>query len=297
MQGHGLGFVAVRQGVGETQGQFRVRAAPDRHEDSPDLGRAALLDDGDVAGRVADDLVDRRREDGGLGSGPGVRRSAGPAEHDQVRVQLRRRFDDAFRGSPPDPNDGVDRHALRRVVEDLLQQPSGLAGPCRAVAQRRSLGNLDDAEDIQHARPAVHQRRADADQFLGGERVGDGNEILDGSGVRVIGPPRRPFGPVGPRPGGRRGSRPAAPPRAACSTRYGLRSSNSRACRSTVLGLLFGEVPVLDHQATDAAEVDRDERGHETLEFEVAEADRDEQVVEDASPQVVGEVEGGHGVG
>ena len=60
VQDHDRGVVAVGQGVGEAQRQLGVRAAADRDEDPPDLAGAALLDDGDVARRVADDLVDRR---------------------------------------------------------------------------------------------------------------------------------------------------------------------------------------------------------------------------------------------
>ena len=46
--------------VGEAEGQLRVGPAADRHEDPPDLLRAALLDDGDVARRRSNDFIDRR---------------------------------------------------------------------------------------------------------------------------------------------------------------------------------------------------------------------------------------------
>ncbi len=46
--------------VGEADRQLRVGTAADRHQDTLDLARAALLDDRDVARRLADDLVDRR---------------------------------------------------------------------------------------------------------------------------------------------------------------------------------------------------------------------------------------------
>ncbi len=173
VQGHDLRLVAVGQGVGEAQRQLGVRAAADRHEDAADLRRAALLDHRDVARRVANDLVDGRREDRCLGSGPGRRGLAAPAEDDQVGVEFRRRLDDALGGAPPDANDRMDRDAFGGVVEDSLQQPAGLAGLRRALAQRRFLRDLHDPEDGQHARPAVHQRSADPHQLLGGQRVGN----------------------------------------------------------------------------------------------------------------------------
>ena len=129
------------------------------------VGPPCLID-GDVARRVADDLVDRRRED---------RRSARPAWRAGLPAQpktirsassSRRGLDDALGGAPPDPDDGVDRHAFRGVVEDALQQPAGLAGTGGAFAERRALGHLDDAEDGEAAGLAVHQRGADPDQLL-----------------------------------------------------------------------------------------------------------------------------------
>ena len=57
------GTVEARDRVGVPDRELGVRAAADRHEDALDVLRAALLDDGDVARRVAHDLVDGRRED------------------------------------------------------------------------------------------------------------------------------------------------------------------------------------------------------------------------------------------
>ena len=92
--------------IREPQRELRVRAAAHRHEDPPDLPRATLLDDGDVARGLADDLVDRRREDG---HALAVATRAGlpaPAEDDQIRLALGGRLDDALRGVPPDAHDG-----------------------------------------------------------------------------------------------------------------------------------------------------------------------------------------------
>ena len=54
--------VAVRDRVREPERQLRVRAAAHGDEDPPDLLRAPLLDDRDVARRLADDLVDGGRD-------------------------------------------------------------------------------------------------------------------------------------------------------------------------------------------------------------------------------------------
>ena len=138
--------------VGVAQGELGVRAAADRDEDPPDLLRAALLDDRDVARRVADDLVDGRREDrrAALPSRAG-RRLAAPAEDDQVGLLLGGRLDDPLGGVPADPDDRVDRRPVGREVEDALEQPPGLAGAGRALGERHALGHLDDPERRQLA--------------------------------------------------------------------------------------------------------------------------------------------------
>jgi hypothetical protein len=82
VQGHDLAAAVAGQRIRELEGQLGMRTAADWHQDSPYLGRAALFDDGDVAGRIAHDLVDRRAEDRRLRSGLGRRRLAAPAEDD-----------------------------------------------------------------------------------------------------------------------------------------------------------------------------------------------------------------------
>ena len=154
---------------------------------------------------------------------PGLGVDGLPPQPKTIRsdVELGRRLDDALGGAPADADDGVDRDAFGGVVEDALQQPAGLAGLRRAFAERRPLRHLDDAEDGQAAGPAVHQRGADADQLLGGQRVGDRDQDPDGSGGRVIGlpspvaaPPRAPRGPAA------AASVPAALPAAACRAAF-----------------------------------------------------------------------------
>ena len=153
--------VVAGDGVGVAQGELGVRAAADRDEDALDRPRAALLDDGDVARGVADDLVDGRRED----RRPGLVARAGlaaPAEDDEVRFLLGGRLDDALGGMAADPDERVDRRAARGVVEDALEQPAGMAGPGRALGQRHPLGDLHDAERRQLAVARVQHGRADA---------------------------------------------------------------------------------------------------------------------------------------
>ena len=160
--------------------------------------------------RTTSSIVGEKTE--ACGPGPGRRRLAAPAEDDQVRVQLRRGLDDALGGAPSDADDGVDGHALRGVVEHPLQQPAGLAGARGALAQRRSLRHLDDAEHGQDAGPAIHQRGAEADQLLGGQRVRDRDQDprrkrraghragFSGARARARVPrPRRPAPAAGPR--------------------------------------------------------------------------------------------------
>ena len=54
---------ALRQVAADPHRQLGVRPSANRHEDRLDLVQAALLDDGDVARRLAHDRVDGRRED------------------------------------------------------------------------------------------------------------------------------------------------------------------------------------------------------------------------------------------
>ena len=121
--------VMRRDGVGEAQGQFGVRPAADRDQHPLDVHRAALLDDGDVARRLADDLVDRRREDHRPAPAVAVgRRLPAPAEDDEVGLLFRGGLDDALGGVPADADDGVDGRPVGCVVEDLLEQPPGMPG-------------------------------------------------------------------------------------------------------------------------------------------------------------------------
>ena len=94
------GVVPARQGIGELQGQLRVRSAADRDEDPPDLVERALLDHRDVAGRVPHHGVDRGREDRAGAGAPAAGGATAPAEDDEVGVQLPGGLDDALRRPP-----------------------------------------------------------------------------------------------------------------------------------------------------------------------------------------------------
>jgi len=206
--------VMDRDRVCEAERQFRVWSATHRDQDATDEFAAALLDDRDVARRVADDLVDRRREDGGAAAVMATGRAPAPAEDDEVRFLLGGRLDDALGRMPADAHDGVDRRAVRCVVEDPLEEASGVPGARRALGQRHPLGHLDDAERGQLAGPPVEHGGTEADQLLGRHRIGDRDEDPRGERWAV-------------------GHQPAASASFQRLTRYGFNSSNSRAWRST----------------------------------------------------------------
>ena len=126
-----------RRGAGRSRRrpdrQLGVGAAADRDEDPLDVLGAALLDDGDVARRVADDLVDRRREHRRAGPVAAGRRLAAPAEDDEVGLLLGGCLDDPLGGVAPDPDDRVDRRSLGSEVEDPLEEAAGVARSRRAL--------------------------------------------------------------------------------------------------------------------------------------------------------------------
>ena len=169
--------VIGRDGVGEAQGELGVGAAADRDEDALDLARPALLHDGDVARRVADDLVDRRREDrravpasrpaGVLPPQPKMMRSASCSADASMMPSA------AWR---PMRTIGWIVVPVRRVVEHLLEQSPGVPGAGRALGQRHALGDLDDAQRRQRARPRIEHGGPEPDQLLGRARVGDRDE-------------------------------------------------------------------------------------------------------------------------
>jgi hypothetical protein len=173
------GVVAGGDRIRITDGQLGVRPAADRDDDPPDLLRAALLDDGYVGRRIADDLVDRRREDGRVAV-PAAERLAAPAEDDEIGLLLGRRLDDPLGGVATDPDDRVDRRSLRREVEDLLEEAPGVAGAGRPFRQSHPLRHLDDPEGGQLTGPRIEQVRSELHQLLGRRRVGDGDQDAGG---------------------------------------------------------------------------------------------------------------------
>ena len=186
--------VAHGERVGEAQRELGVRAAAHRDQDPADLAGAALLHDRDVARGLAHDLVDGRADDraaAGITARAGL---AAPAEDHQVGLLLRRRLDDAGRRVPADPDERVDDRALGDVVQDLLEEAPCLPGPGRALGQRHALGHLDDAQRRQLAGSRLQERRADADQLLRGQRVGDRDQ--DPGGQRLCGHAPAPAAPA-----------------------------------------------------------------------------------------------------
>jgi hypothetical protein len=167
--------VAPGKCVGELQGELGVGAATDRDEDPLDLVEGALLDDRDVARRVADDRINRGREDGAV-RGAATAGAPAPAEDEQVGVHLVRRLDDPLCRPAPDPDQRPDPCSLRGVVEDLLEQAPRLPRQRRAVRERNVLGDLHDAENGQLAGPRIHDLRTDPHEVFGRGRVGDGDE-------------------------------------------------------------------------------------------------------------------------
>ena len=161
--------------VGIADRELGVRPAADRDDDPADLLRTTLLDDRDVGGRISDDLVDRRREHRRVAV-PAAERLAAPAEDDEIGLLLGGRFDDSLSGVTPDPDDRMDRRPLRREIEDLLEEASGMAGAGRPLGQRHPLRHLDDPEGRQLAGPRIEEVGAQLHQLLRGRRVGDRNE-------------------------------------------------------------------------------------------------------------------------
>ena len=134
VQHHHLRPEALAQVAGQAHRQLGVRPAADRHQDRAHVVEAALLDDRDVARRLAHHRVDRRGEDRRpvaprtrapprpCAAAAGRRRAA-PAEDDEVGAFLADRLDHAVGGPPADADHGPDLDALLVAeVEHALQQ-------------------------------------------------------------------------------------------------------------------------------------------------------------------------------
>src|SRR5579875_2375945 len=80
-----------------------MRPPTDGEQDAPRASQPALLDDSDVAGSVAHDLLDGGAEEAMGGAGP-----AFPAEQDQVGLLLARGFEHALPDPRRDPHDRAD---------------------------------------------------------------------------------------------------------------------------------------------------------------------------------------------
>jgi len=149
------GLEVATQGSRVHESQLGVWTAANRRQDAPHVLHAALLDDGDVAGRLADDLVDRRAEDRFGATLPAS--ASSPAEDDQIGLVLCGQLDDTLRGPTSDAYHGAELDARWCELEYPLQQPARLARLGGTLGQRHSLWHLDDAERRQGA--AVLQQR------------------------------------------------------------------------------------------------------------------------------------------
>ena len=145
-----LGSEAALQSRGVGQRQLGMRAAADRSQDAADLADAALLDDRDVAGSLADDLVDGGAEDRLevflLGHAASSTVGTTPAEEDEVGLFLCGQLDDALVGATADAHDGAQLDAFGHELEHTLQQAPGLARTGGAVGELYALGHLHDRE-------------------------------------------------------------------------------------------------------------------------------------------------------
>ena len=190
---HDLRAEALREVAADPHRQLGVRPATDRHEDRSHLAEAALLDDGDVARRLAHDRVDGGREDrprqhplagedhlGGLRLGPrGLRRRrrTAPAEDDQVAALLPDRLDHPIGCMAADADQRPQLDPLLVAeIEHALEKPA--RGPRLGCALREAdpLGHLDDAEGGDLGRPAVGHAGTDADEVARRPRVRERQE-------------------------------------------------------------------------------------------------------------------------
>ena len=165
---------------------------------------AALLDDRDVARRLAHDRVDRRAEHrsrqsplagehhlGVLGLGPcGLRRRrrSAPAEDDEVAALLADRLDHAVGGMAADADQRPQLDPLLVAeVEHALEEAARGPRLGRALGEADALGHLDDAECGDLGRAPIGDAGTDAHEVARRPRVRERQE----DAVRRLAPGRR----------------------------------------------------------------------------------------------------------
>ena len=162
--------------------------------------------------------------------------------------------------------------------------PAGRGSPPRTAACPRAPRRCRAPSARPSAAPSATRRSGSAPRRSSG--FATGIRTRAGSGCPVFMPRPRPRR-------ARRSRRPArgniGPP--AVDEVWLEQLELARLALDPLLGVGRGQVAVLDHEAADPPEVDRHQRGHELAGVDLAPARRDHQVVDQAGPQVVGEVE------
>ena len=184
------------------------------------------------------------------------RRLAAPAEDDEVGLLLRGGLDDALGGVPADAHDRVDRSCRRARSRARAGAAAGRGAP--AWRPRRAASPRGPRRC-----PSAESSPARGSSIAAPSRISSSAVIGLATGMRIRAGERRLRGS--------RRSSAVAGRSFQRSTRYGLSSSNSRAWRSTRSSACVGrDVAVLDDEAADPAEVDRDQRRDERLERRLA---------------------------
>ncbi len=245
---HGeLGVEGRAQRGGEAQRQLGVRPAADRRHDAPHLADAALLDDRDVAGPFAHDLVDGRAEDGlgrrhrtrprwPAGVGPPqpkrMRSASSSAASSTMPSAARRPMRTTVRRSTPSGANSSTRCSRRRAWRARVA-PSESGTPS-------GTSTMESAVSVPPSRRSAAPMRTRSAAVRG---LASGMRMRPGSG----------------RSRSLDAGRPASAP-----TKLGLgQLEGARLALHEGLGLVRRQLPRLDDQAGDPPEVDRHQRGDE----------------------------------
>jgi hypothetical protein len=163
-----LRIEVTAQRIGKAHRKLGMRSAAHGRQDALDARHAALLDDRDVAGRLAHHLVDRRAEHRGRAastSGPSA-----PAKENEVGLLFGGGLDDPFGCPTPDSNLGAQLDAFRRELQHLLEQPPRVARLRRPFRERDAFRHFHDSQCRERA-AGLHQGSADPHQVARRTRI------------------------------------------------------------------------------------------------------------------------------